>query len=193
MKTRVWITWEDQRRNRSISRALEAKLIELKKIDSIKNPIIKYGTGICKTLIVLLKEKPDLVFGQNPSLILSLFLIIIKRFLGFKVIIDAHNAGLFPLEGRSRILLELSRIIQQYASLTIVTNVALKAHVERNGGKAFILPDPIPEFPKTKRFTLPNPFNLLFICSFAEDEPYEIVFKAAKKLDPSIHIYVTGN
>ncbi len=193
-KKPIWITWESQRRNREIAKRIGADLYEWDQIDRINNPIRKYTYGLFKTVILLLKVKPNIVFCQNPSIILSLFVCISAKLFPFEAVVDAHNAGLFPLEGRSKILMGISKLTQKLAFLTIVTNEALKVRVQKNGGTAFVLPDPIPEFAEIgKTYSLGHSFNTLFICSFAEDEPYENVFEAADILNDSYHIYVTGN
>lgn len=189
----LWFTWENQRRNRELSKALEARLYEFKEIDDIRNPAVKYSKGLAKTAKALLDERPSLVCCQNPSIVLSAFLVTIKKAAGFRVWVDAHNVGLFPKEGKSFILGLLSRYIQKAADLTLVTNEQLKNHVEKNGGRAFILQDRIPDIPQRVPITLEGKYNILFICSYAEDEPYHLVFEAAANLDSDIHIYVTGN
>jgi len=189
----LWITWENQRRNRELSSAFGMKLYELKEIDNIRNPVQKYASGLAKTFRVILSERPDLVCCQNPSLVLSAFLVAAGKMAGFRVCVDSHNAGLFPKEGRSALLSGLSRFIQKGADLNLVTNEGLKRHVEKNGGRAFIIQDRIPGIPTVSPKRLKGEFNILFICSYAEDEPYGLVFDAAVKLDPGIHLYVTGN
>ena len=194
MNHRLWITWEDQRRNRELSKAIGAKLFEFKEIDQIRNPFCRYFLGIVRTLKVVLREKPGIVFGQNPSLMLSLFLVCAKRLLGFKVIIDAHNAGIFPAEGSSALLMRISRFIQRYADVIIVTNEGLRQHVIANKGRGFILQDKIPKIPPVVELQqLKGKINLLFICSYAADEPYEAVIEAAAGLPEDICIYITGN
>lgn len=190
---KIWITWEDQRRNREVSKALGAKLFEFSEIDLMSNPLRKYPVGVWKTLKVFFKEKPKLVYAQNPSIVLSLLVIIMKHIFHIRVVIDAHNVGLFPAEGKSRILNQISRYIQRKADVTIVTNEALKKYVEENDGRAFVLPDKIPDFLKVLDIPLKGKKNILFICTFAEDEPYLEVFKAAEILEDNVFIYVTGN
>ena len=190
---RIWITWENQRRNRELSQAFGAELFELAAIDEIENPSKKYIHGIIKTLNILFKEKPQLVFCQNPSIVLSFVLVLIRHLFKIKLCVDAHNAGLFPKEGRSSFLCLLSRFVQRGADLTIVTNEKLKQHVEMSGGRAFVLQDRIPSIPIMAPLHLKGNENILFICSYASDEPYDIVFKAARNLDPGIFIYVTGD
>ena len=192
-KNSIWITWENQRRNRELSKALGIKLFELSEVDQIKSRFKKYVIGITKTLKIYIRERPNIVFCQNPSLILSLFFVLLKKLAGIKVVVDAHNGGLFPKEGRSLLLGHIARFVQRKADLTVVTNESLKKHVESNGGRGFVLPDKIPNIPITIPKKLKGRVNLLFICSYADDEPYEIVFKAAQNISPEICIYVTGN
>lgn len=130
---------------------------------------------------------------QNPSLVLSLFVVLLKQSAGFKVCIDAHNAGIFPNEGRSRALGAIARWIQRGADLTIVTNEGLRKHVECNGGRAFILQDKIPSIPLRQEINLKGKFNILFICTFASDEPYGVVFSAFQQISKDVCLYVTGN
>jgi glycosyltransferase involved in cell wall biosynthesis len=190
---RIWVTWENQRRNRELAQAVGARLFEFKEIDQIRNPFLKYTLGLWKTAAVLLRDRPSEVFCQNPSLILSVFLVTLAKALRFRVVMDAHNAGLNPLEGRSALLNALSRYAQRNAAVTLVTNPGLFDHVQNQGGRPFILPDRIPTFPPAPTKQLKGDFNFLFICSFASDEPYEIVFEAARRLPPRIHFYVSGN
>jgi len=193
MSKKIWITWEDQRRNRELCGSFSIKLFEFKEIDKIKNLILKYFMGSLRTFNLLREEKPLIVFGQNPSIVLSLFLIFAKYYFHFRLIIDAHNAGLFPLGGRAKLLNFASRFIQSSADLTIVSNEILKQNVEMNGGRAFVLQDKIPELLPVNLKRLQGKYNILFICTYADDEPYQIVFQAAKRISRDIIIYVTGN
>lgn len=189
----IWITWESQRRNRELSRALGIELHEFAEIDAIRNPFRKYLLGISRTLLLLLRAKPGIIICQNPSLVLTLLLILVQSVSRIKVIVDAHNAGIFPGEGRSPILGRLARFVQKKAALTLVTNQGLADVVTKNGGTPFILQDRIPSLPNHPAIALQGKHNILFICSFAADEPYEAVLAAAALLDKETFLYVTGN
>lgn len=193
IKHAIWISWENQRRNRELSAALQIPLFEFCEIDRINNYLKKYIIGIAKTLYVLTKTRPRIVFCQNPSIVLSILIIGLKTIKDIRIVVDAHNAGLFPIDGHSEILNCASRIIQRYADLTIVTNEILKQHVDKNGGRAFVLQDKIPKLKPTRYKRLRGRYNILFICTYADDEPYEIVFEAAKDIEKNIFIYVTGH
>ena len=189
----LWITWESQRRNRELSRRLGVPLLELAAVDRIPNPVRKYLSGALWTLKHLMRVAPRRVWCQNPSLALSLLVLVYARIRGAFLVVDAHNAGLFPLEGRVPLLNAVSRLVQRGADLTLVTNGTLAGQVAANGGRPFVLPDPIPHLNGFERERLAGQANLLFICTYAMDEPYAEVFEAARGLPPEVRIYVSGN
>ncbi len=193
MKKAIWFSWESHRRNRELSKALGVTLHEFPEIDEIKNPFLKYALGLLKTIRILFKTHPRLIYAQNPSLVLSFFVVTLRKILNYKVIIDAHNVGLFPKEGKSELLNHLSRFVQRHADLVIVSNPGLQPVVKSNGGTSFVLPDKIPDFQPNSKKRLDGPFNIFFICSFSEDEPYVEVIKAASLLKKDVHIYISGN
>lgn len=188
---RIWITWLNQRRNKELAREMQCSLYS---ISYDGNRLIRYLLLSYRTVQILRREKPKIVFAQNPSLILAILLIILSsKYLHFRVIIDSHNAGLFPIEGRSRLLNRLSKVIQQKASLTIVTNNALKEIVESNGGQAIILPDKIPHIPKKEFLKLKGEYNFLLVSSFSQDEPFMSAISAMRELSEKICLYVSGD
>ena len=191
MTNRVWITWENQRRNRTLSPFLSAKLYEF----DIRAPaVLRYPIAISKTLFALAKERPNVIISQNPSLILALLSIIISYIFNKTLIIDAHNAGLYPLEGRYKFLNWVSSKICKWADLTIVSNIELEKHVINLGGKAISIPDPIPNIkPPNVIPKLKGDFNVLFICSWANDEPFLEVIRASERVDEYTYIYITGH
>lgn len=187
----IWITWETQRRNRSISKAINCKLYELN-YDKY-NAIFRYAASLIKTLLIILKEKPDVVIVQNPSILLALMAVVSKHLLSYKCIVDAHNAGLFPFENKYTLLNYVSKKIQILADMVIVTNDALVDVVNSNGGKAINLPDKLPSCPdKVEHVEMKGEMNLLFVCTFSDDEPYRELVEAAKLIPNDMFIYVTG-
>lgn len=192
---RIWLTWEAQRRNRSMSRVLNAKLFEL----SNKSPrLIRYLVLIFRTLLIVRRERAHIVFAQNPSIVLSLLVVLMRRHFSYKAVIDEHNSGIYPLEGKSLILSKVAGFIIQKADLVIVSNQALANHCEDLGGRAVVYPDPLPELhlnsvPESRR-TKKDLITFIFVCSWADDEPYLEVLEAARRLDSArFRILITGN
>ncbi|MCW9014601.1 MAG: glycosyltransferase [Gammaproteobacteria bacterium] len=190
MDKAVWVTWENQRRNKSLSKKLGVTLFQLE-INSHR--ILRYPILILKTLMVLLKHRPRILFAQNPSIILALFIVIYGQIFGKRSVIDCHNAGVYPFEGKVFWATQIARYIFRNSHLIIVTNESLKAYVESHGGEAYILPDPFPSIKENKDVQLAGELNFLLICTWAADEPYKEVFEAFSSLNKNWVLYVTGN
>lgn len=188
---RVWITWENQRRNKTLSRVLEAKLFQF---DLKVNRFVRYPIVLFKTFYTFITKRPKKIFVQNPSIILALFAVNYGRVLNIPIIVDAHNAGVYPFDGSKEWANRITAYLFRFATFTIVTNDALAEYVKSKGGRPVVLPDPIPEFShQPSKKDLKGKFNVLFVCSWADDEPYIEVIKAANLLDKTICIYITGN
>lgn len=187
----IWISWEKHRRTQNIVDELG---IQLFVFESNKTRWFKHPLFIFKTVCTITKEKPDILFVQNPSIILTLFAIFLKKIYKYEIVVDSHNAGLYPFDEKFKRLLFIYDYIQKKADLTIVTNSQLSDLVQKNCGIPFVLPDKIPIFkcPK-KKIKLREGYNVVFICTFAKDEPYEEVISASEKLPSDYHIYITGN
>ena len=56
----------------------------------------------------------------------------------------------------------------------------------------FILPDPFVPLPEGERVAVRPGFNVVFINTFAADEPTDAVLRAAAEL-PDVHVYITGS
>jgi hypothetical protein len=142
----------------------------------------------------LVRERPTVIGVQNPSLILALLATTYGQVTRTPVVVDAHNAGLSPPGGRChRILLWIAQRVIARASLTIVTNTNLTDGVRRQGGRPFVLSTAVPDLRHLSVSpALQGRRNVLFICSYADDEPYVEVIRAAQDLDPETAIYITG-
>ncbi|HOP47962.1 MAG TPA: glycosyltransferase [Desulfobacteraceae bacterium] len=187
----IWVAWEKHRRTSEIARIFPG--IRLFQLEYDAPRLVRYFVLLARTSKVFLKEKPDIVFVQNPSLVLTIYMIIICKMLGLKCVVDAHNEGIRPFSPRLNWLLPMYRLIQKYADLTIVTNHELSEVVAANGGTPFVLADKLPEFQGYYPIELKGKNNIVYICSFEKDEPYQEVIEAARLLDPSIYFHITGN
>jgi glycosyltransferase involved in cell wall biosynthesis len=140
-----------------------------------------------------LKKNPRIIFAQNPSIILALFAVQYGLLFRVPVIIDAHNAAIYPFNGTIHWANMVAAYLLRRATFTIVTNRFLADYVIRKGGRTLVIPDPVPEFSyPIKSRKLHGSFNVLFVCSWAADEPYYEVMKAAEIISKDIYIYITG-
>lgn len=197
---RVWITWDDHRRSRELSAAFKCSYVV---ISSTGPSGISHFKNIVKTTVFLVRSRKALIFVQNPSRILAALSAFLKLFFGFRLIVDRHTnfrigkpIGYDPREWFAVLCSEFSL---RFSDLTIVTNDFLREYVIAKGGKSLVLPDRIPYLDKEHDFIRNNsksleidPKIVVFICTFANDEPYLEVIRSAQFLNSNIRIYVTG-
>ncbi|MEQ5834006.1 glycosyltransferase [Marinobacter sp. NFXS9] len=188
----IWLAWEGHTRSRSLATELEIPLHEI----IIKgNKIKRYAISLYKTAKVVKRYRPEIIFFQNPSIVLSVFLVLLRPFHKAKLIMDTHNAGVYPLEGKNRALSWISCWLSRKVDLSIVTNESLAKEVGRRRGISYVLTDPIPNFFEYPRSSneLSEETYVVLVCTWADDEPYMEVISAAKILEEhGITIHITG-
>ena len=146
-----------------------------------------------KTIATVLREKPDVVFAQNPSVVLNYLLLLTRVLFPFMLVTDAHFGGIIAYNGNYFFQKALD-LCNRLADLVIVTNKGHSAHVKSIAGNAFICEDPLPDLEKYDYDREPSDKTVFFICSFDIDEPYNSVFEAAKILSKDNYkFYVSGN
>ncbi len=182
---KVWISWE---RNRSLANAIGFYLLEL----NYEKGAARYIRSVFKTVVFLLKNRPETVVAQNPSMVLCILVLLCRSLFRYYLVVDSHNSGIYPLDKKYTILNFISKTIQRKSDLTIVTNKNLSLQVKKNGGNPCILPDKLPDIPvQANPYRLNGTKNLVFICSFHSDEPYMEVLKAAQSIN-DVTVYITG-
>jgi glycosyltransferase involved in cell wall biosynthesis len=191
-KRLLWLTWEDHRRSRSLARVLDAELCELASTLGRPRPV-RYILNVYNTVRLLARRRPDTVICQLPSSVLALLTILLRSPFGYRLGLDAHNAGLAVDPDSSAPMRWLAGWLQRRADFVIVHNAAIEALARSRGGTLVSLPDPLPTLAMVAPLKMARPFNLLFVCTFSPDEPYLAVLEAARLIDPDIGIYVTGS
>ena len=193
MQKRVWITWENQRRSLELAKKLGCDLFVIE-----YNGLLRYPKSIYKTIAILLRTKPDILFVQNPSMILAALACVYKTIKKIPLVIDRHTT--FLLNKKTSItpyfivFKALHRFTIRCADLTIVTNNFLANLVKELNGRPFVLPDKIPELKKTTTIKLKGKHNILYISSFGVDEPITEVLEAMKSPNMKDTIlYITGD
>ena len=191
--SRIWVTWEKQRRNATLSEALGCRLYEF---NLPYTGVVRYAAATALTLRAFVRHRPSIIFVQNPSIVLAALAVSYGSLFRIPVVVDTHNAGVEPFGGRSAWANRLVRFIRRRSAVTILSNEALAETVKSEAPDLHvaILPDPIPHLeaaatsPRLKGRT-----NVLFICSWAEDEPYVEVIRAATLVPDDTFIYMTGS
>lgn len=180
-----------------MSRYLEIPLFEI--VYDADSRLVRYVKSIFQTIKLILSNKPNFVFAQNPSIVLAALSVLLGRFLGFKTIIDAHNSGVYPLEGKSLFFKKINQFIVSRSYKTIVTNENLARDIRRMGGDPVIIPDPLPRYDDTavitnkKKSDSQKKIRVLCITSWATDEPIDALIRATSGFSEEIEFSFTSD
>jgi glycosyltransferase involved in cell wall biosynthesis len=189
-RSTLWITWEHHRRTIELCRALSIDLCEL---ISHRSRALRYVALIVRTVRCLARRRPSLVVVQCPSVVLGLVVAMLKPFLRFTLVADLHNEAVKPYSISSRLYQLVLAFIHRTADLCIVSNAHLAPIVEAAGGRTFVLPDKLPDLQPRPTVTPNSTRTVVFVCTYARDEPFREVIEAARLLDPSVTVMVTGD
>lgn len=190
----MWITWESQRRSIELSKKFGCELWIVEYVG-----FMRYPRSILKTVHLITSRKPDVLFVQNPSMILAGLACLCKLFTPkMMVVVDRHTTFMlnraYPNTPSVVLFKLLHRFTIRFADLTIVTNDFLADYVKQLRGRAFVLPDMIPNLSMTSEVKLKGEKNIVLISSFGNDEPIREVLDAMKGLERNdITLYITGN
>jgi glycosyltransferase involved in cell wall biosynthesis len=189
----VWISWDDHRRSRVMSRELE---VPFEVIRRSKIPVIGVLVTLARTVRALSRTSADTVVVQNPSLLLTTTACAMKRRKGFRVVQDLHSYFSLHIHRgvglRGKVYRLLSRYCIRNADVTIVTNPELKSVIEECGGRGLVLQDAIPTFASSNGHTPAAERRIVYVCTYSEDEPVKEVLEAGRLLDGETKIFVTG-
>lgn len=188
----IWIAWERQRRTTELAGAFGVPLFRLLHGGS---RWLRYPVLAVHTLGILLRRRPRVLIVQNPSLILALIAGLGRPLFRYRLVVDRHtNFALGqPASLRKTVFTAISDLTIRLADLTIVTNQPLAALVASKKGRAFVLPDRLPDLSAPPPERRPSGTrHVCLICTYAKDEPYEEVIRAASLLPPDVHLHVTG-
>src|SRR5882672_4982347 len=187
----IFVSWENHRRTREICSALQ---IELHALVTASRGLKRYLRLIPRTLLLLSQKRTYTIIVQNPSLVLNILVILMRRFFSLRVVMDAHNEAVLPYLHPHASVRWAARWLHKRCDHVIVTNKYLADIVVSNGGRPLILPDRIPE-PPASDIPVPmrGPFNIVLVATFDRDEPIGEVLDAAAQLGPEFQFYVTGD
>jgi len=193
MSNRIWITWENQRRSIELAKHFGCKFYMMEFPGKLR-----YVYSIISTLRILFRQKPTVLFIQNPSMILATIACLYKIFSNTFLVIDRHTTFRLnkPESGslRIRIFVALHKFTIRHADLTIITNDHLAQIVKSLGGTPFVLPDKLPDFSSHNSMKLKGKKNFLFVSSFGGDEPIDEVLKSINIVNnKDTYLYISGN
>jgi glycosyltransferase involved in cell wall biosynthesis len=140
-----------------------------------------------------MRHRPRAVIVTNPPVFPALIALCYARPARAPLVLDSHISA-FGLAGDhvSRRLLRLHAWLSRRVRATLVTDEELAAVVRGWGGRAEIVHEPPPAWQAPPpRPPGPRP-RILFLGTFAGDEPLEIVVAAAGAV-PTVDVSITGD
>jgi glycosyltransferase involved in cell wall biosynthesis len=185
-----FLTWLEHRRTRELGARLGIDVIEL---ISRHGGWRRYVDLIPATIRVLWQRKPRVVLVQTPSIILAALTVVLRAFLGYKLLFDAHNEAIKPIVHTQFVAVMLARWLLPRADRVLVTNHQLAEAVTGRGGRPMVLWDPLPRPTAVSAQSLPGRFRIAVISTYAPDEPFNVVLEAARAVSNDVQFFVTGD
>ena len=193
MKKSIFIAWTRfQQRSEFLAKHLGAQVhyVCFGRQGRLLQAPLRYLVQAWKTWRILRHERPEIVFVQNPPIFCILFAYLYAQCYKTKYVIDSHTSAF--VSSKWRWSKRLHRLLSRRALTTIVHNISQEKIVKHWGCSYIVLSD----YPGPKSYEeshiLDEKFNVAVVCSFAKDEPLDIVFEAARRL-PDVNFHVTGD
>jgi glycosyltransferase involved in cell wall biosynthesis len=187
----LWISWNAHRRTTGLCAAWQ---VPLHIIRSERKGLGRWIDQAVETLKLLRQHRPEILFVQNPSLVLTVLATLSRRVFAYYLVVDAHNEGVRPFARPGAFVAWLTRRLLNGADVTIVTNAALARDVSIAGGRPLVLPDglPVPPVPARKSRAMGDAPHVVVIASFRTDEPIAAILAAASTM-PEIQFAFSGD
>ena len=151
--------------------------------------LFKYPLLAIRTLRLLFRKRPGLVFVQSPPGLAVLFVSLYCRLTGSRYIVDAHSAAMqLPVWTRPR---WLWAGLARGALATIVTNEHFARTIQNWGARALVIRDIPTTFPEDGTYPFNGDFNVTVVNTFSDDEPLHQILEAAQGMY-GVHFHVTG-
>ena len=188
----VWGPLSHGPRSRAFARELgiEVRFVYSTRRRGLLSATYKYGHQALKTLWLLARRRPSVVFVQSPPSFAAMIVWLYCSLTNGHFVVDAHSAAMqSPYWTRP---LWLYRHLARRAVTTIVTDEHYARTVRRWGGHALVVRDIPTSFPAGATYPVEGTFNVLVVNTFAPDEPLSEVMMAAQSLREVV-LYVTGD
>jgi len=188
----AWAPYSRRSQSLAIELGMDLHLIHYLKFQRPAYASLKYVLQAVSTLVLLLKERPAIVFVQDPPIFASLvvYLYTVLTFGQARFVVDAHTGALLhpwwkPFRG-------LQKFIYRRALTIITTNRMLTECVRSWGADSMALAGPPIHIPPGEAMSLSEAFNLVLVNTFSPDEPLSVALEAVAG-SPDVHLYVTGD
>lgn len=189
----AFIAWtREDSRARSLAKAFDGELCALfdLRIQGRLVPL-RYLLSAVRTCAYLLRRRPRAVVVQSPPIPAVALVWAWARLARVPVVVDTHPAS-FETTGIDRAMRPVLAWLVPRTAACLVTTPGLGAQVKQWGGRWLVLHEPPNDWSDRLQARPCSPQRrLLFICTFAPDEPLMPVLEAARSL-PDIEFRITG-
>jgi glycosyltransferase involved in cell wall biosynthesis len=190
---RVYISWFPfSSPSESMAGHLKAKSYHIyffKRHQKILTPL-KYVLASFKTLSILHKVHPSIIFVENPPIVAVLIVWLYCSMHSSKYIVDTHS-GAFTAR-RWAVFLGLYRFLSKRALMNVLHNEPIENKMADWKAPTMTL-EPAPVKSTVDRaYPFRNGFNAVLISTYAADEPIAETIEAARGLS-GVNLYITGN
>ena len=190
-----FIAWvREDSRSRSLADGLggEARTFFDLRIHSRPLVPLRYLLSALRTLAYLIRRRPRAVAIQSPPQPAAALVALWARLARVPLVLDTHPAN-FETEGIHHLMQPLLRAVVPLANCCIVTTERLGEQITRWGGRPIVLHEaPMPWADRATPRPAGPASSVIFICTFAPDEPLDAVLQAAA-LRPEITFRITGD
>jgi hypothetical protein len=181
------IAWKKlSRRSELLAQALDGKLLFFK--DNLP-----YVRATIKTLISVIRQKPQVLLLQLPQGPLLLEAYFLKKLVGCKIIADVHTGFLLNTDWKGLILNAPFVKLLSLADAVVAHNEAQLDIIPKNvKNKTVVVYDPWYLITTKDKINKQENY-MVFPASFAPDEPLEEVIEAVNTSKHPLKLYITGN
>jgi hypothetical protein len=181
------IAWKKlSRRSELLAQALDGKLLFFK--DNLP-----YVRATIKTLISVIRQKPQVLLLQLPQGPLLLEAYFLKKLVGCKIIADVHTGFLLNTDWKGLILNAPFVKLLSLADAVVAHNEAQLDIIPKNvKNKTVVVYDPWYLITTKDKINKQENY-MVFPASFAPDEPLEEVIEAVNTSKQPLKLYITGN
>jgi glycosyltransferase involved in cell wall biosynthesis len=152
--------------------------------------LLRYLRSFWRTLEIVWQEKPRLVVAINLPPLLPLALLVARLFNPHQIVLDFHSGALTNPVWRP--FLPLYRLLVRTSPFTVNHN-RFDAEVIRGWGGHPVYLIVLPRiFEGVPRLEAPRSPKILAVCSFAPDEPIDLLLEAMA-LCPEVEFAISGN
>lgn len=192
----VFIAWGAiAGRSAELAEALDADVLSCFPPGTERRPsgTVRYLISTVRTTSYLIRRRPSAVVVTNPPIIPVFLAVAYGRMTRRAVVIDDHP-GAFGAQGYriGQRMLPIHRRLVPSARVCLVTDQSWVTLVEQWGGRGLVLHEAPGDWTPAPRTTSEGPARVLFVCTFAPDEPAVEVLEAAALL-PDVEFVVTGD